>query len=85
MRTINGYAPVIGTMSWDEKGEQRYGAVGVYELRGGSLGTAHAFRPLVSLRSFRRVAVHACGLGRSTALRQGRVLHSGHESADPGY
>ena len=35
MRTINGYAPVIGTMSWDEKGEQRYGAVGVYELRGG--------------------------------------------------
>ena len=36
MRTINGYAPVIGTMSWDEKGEQRYGAVGVYELRGGA-------------------------------------------------
>ena len=35
MRTINGYAPVIGTMSWDDKGEQRYGAVGVYELRGG--------------------------------------------------
>ena len=34
MRTINGYAPVIGTMSWDEKGEQRYSAVGVYELRG---------------------------------------------------
>lgn len=30
---INGYAPVIGTMSWDDKGEQRYGAVGVYELR----------------------------------------------------
>ena len=36
MRTINGYAPVIGTMSWDEKGEQRYSAVGVYELRGGA-------------------------------------------------
>ena len=36
MRTINGYAPVIGTMSWDDKGEQRYGAVGVYELRGGA-------------------------------------------------
>ena len=35
MRTINGYAPVIGTMSWDDKAEQRYGAVGVYELRGG--------------------------------------------------
>lgn len=33
LRNINGYAPVIGTMSWDEKGEQRYGAVGVYELR----------------------------------------------------
>lgn len=36
MRTINGYAPVIGTMTWDDKGEQRYGAVGVYELRRGS-------------------------------------------------
>ncbi len=36
MRTINGYAPVIGTMSWDEKGEQRYSTVGVYELRGGA-------------------------------------------------
>ena len=36
MHAINGYAPVIGTMSWDDKGEQRYGAVGVYELRGGN-------------------------------------------------
>jgi len=36
MHAINGYAPVIGTMSWDDKGEQRYGAVGVYERRGGS-------------------------------------------------
>ena len=36
MRSINGYAPVIGTMSWDDKGEQRYGAVGVYELRAGA-------------------------------------------------
>jgi len=35
MHSINGYAPVIGTMTWDDKGEQRYGAVGVYELRGG--------------------------------------------------
>ena len=35
MHGINGYAPVIGTMTWDDKGEQRYGAVGVYELRGG--------------------------------------------------
>ena len=36
MHAINGYAPVIGTMTWDEKGEQRYGAVGVYELRRGN-------------------------------------------------
>jgi len=36
MHGINGYAPVIGTMTWDDKGEQRYGAVGVYELRSGS-------------------------------------------------
>ena len=36
MHAINGYAPVIGTMTWDEKGEQRYGAVGVYELRSGN-------------------------------------------------
>ncbi len=36
LRSINGYAPVIGTMTWDDKGEQRYGAVGVYELRRGN-------------------------------------------------
>ena len=36
LHSINGYAPVIGTMTWDDKGEQRYGAVGVYELRGGN-------------------------------------------------
>ena len=36
LRRINGYAPVTGTMKWDEKGEQRYAAVGVYELRRGS-------------------------------------------------
>jgi branched-chain amino acid transport system substrate-binding protein len=36
MHAINGYAPVIGTMTWDGKGEQRYGAVGVYELRAGN-------------------------------------------------
>lgn len=35
LHSINGYAPVTGTMTWDEKGEQRYGAVGVYELRTG--------------------------------------------------
>lgn len=33
LRGINGYAPVTGTMAWDDKGELRYGAVGVYELR----------------------------------------------------
>ena len=36
MHAINGYAPVTGTMTWDDKGEQRYGAVGVYELRSGN-------------------------------------------------
>lgn len=36
LHSINGYAPVTGTMTWDDKGEQRYGAVGVYELRGGN-------------------------------------------------
>lgn len=35
LHTLSGYAPVTGTMSWDAKGEQRYGAVGVYGLRGG--------------------------------------------------
>ncbi len=36
LHKINGYAPVTGTMKWDEKGEQRYAAVGVYELRRGN-------------------------------------------------
>jgi len=36
LRGINGYAPVTGTMTWDDKGELRYGAVGVYEMRKGS-------------------------------------------------
>ncbi|WCM89891.1 branched-chain amino acid ABC transporter substrate-binding protein [Acidovorax sp. NCPPB 3576] len=36
LRAINGYAPVTGTMTWDDKGEQRYGAVGVYNLRAGN-------------------------------------------------
>ena len=36
MHAINGYAPVTGTMTWDDKGEQRYAAVGVYELRRGN-------------------------------------------------
>lgn len=36
LHAINGYAPVTGTMSWDEKGEQRYAAVGVYQMRRGA-------------------------------------------------
>lgn len=31
-----GYAPVTGIMKWDDRGEQTYAAVGVYELRRGS-------------------------------------------------
>lgn len=30
LRKIDGYAPVTGSMKWDEKGEQRYGVIGVY-------------------------------------------------------
>ena len=33
LRTLNGYAPVTGSMTWDAVGEQRYGAIGVYEAR----------------------------------------------------
>ena len=33
LHSINGYAPVTGTMVWDEAGEPRYSSVGVYELR----------------------------------------------------
>jgi len=36
LHAINGYAPVTGTMQWDAKGEQTYGAVGVYEVRRGA-------------------------------------------------
>ncbi|PWW44564.1 branched-chain amino acid ABC transporter substrate-binding protein [Melaminivora alkalimesophila] len=36
LRGINGYAPVTGTMAWDEQGELRYGAVGVYQMRKGA-------------------------------------------------
>ena len=36
LHAINGYAPVTGTMKWDDKGEQRYAAVGVYEMRRGN-------------------------------------------------
>ena len=36
LRKIDGYAPVTGSMRWDEKGEQRYGVIGVYQARGGN-------------------------------------------------
>lgn len=35
LRKIDGYAPVTGSMKWDAKGEQRYGAIGVYRAHGG--------------------------------------------------
>lgn len=35
LRSLEGYAPVTGTMRWDAKGEQSFGAVGIYQLRGG--------------------------------------------------
>jgi branched-chain amino acid transport system substrate-binding protein len=34
LRTLDGYAPVTGSMKWDAAGEQRYGVVGVYSVRG---------------------------------------------------
>ena len=36
LRTLDGYAPVTGSMKWDAKGEQRYGVVGVYSARAGN-------------------------------------------------
>jgi branched-chain amino acid transport system substrate-binding protein len=36
LRTFDGYAPVTGSMKWDNVGEQRYGVVGVYSARGGA-------------------------------------------------
>ena len=33
LRRIDGYAPVTGSMRWDENGEQKYGVVGVYLAR----------------------------------------------------
>lgn len=35
LRKIDGYAPVTGSMKWDDKGEQRYGVIGVYSVRAG--------------------------------------------------
>jgi len=36
LRTLDGYAPVTGSMKWDATGEQRYGVVGVYSARAGN-------------------------------------------------
>ncbi len=35
LRSFDGYAPVTGSMKWDDVGEQRYGVVGVYAVRKG--------------------------------------------------
>lgn len=32
LHKIDAYAPVTGSMKFDEKGEQRYGAIGIYKL-----------------------------------------------------
>lgn len=34
LRKIDGYAPVTGSMKWDNVGEQRYGVISVYAARG---------------------------------------------------
>lgn len=34
LHKIGGYAPVTGSMKWDDKGEQLYGVIGVYNVRG---------------------------------------------------
>jgi branched-chain amino acid transport system substrate-binding protein len=39
LRKIDGYAPVTGSMKWDDKGEQRYGVIAVYAARGSSWET----------------------------------------------
>jgi branched-chain amino acid transport system substrate-binding protein len=35
LRTIDGYAPVTGSMKFDAQGEQRYGVISVYTVRNG--------------------------------------------------
>lgn len=34
LRKIDGYAPVTGSMKWNDKGELRYGVISVYSARG---------------------------------------------------
>ena len=36
MRKIDGFAPVTGSMKFDAKGDQRYGVISVYTVRGGN-------------------------------------------------
>lgn len=35
LRTLDGFAPVTGSMKWDAVDKQRYGVVGVYGARKG--------------------------------------------------
>ncbi len=35
LRKMDGFAPVTGSMKWDDKGEQRYGVVSVYKVNAG--------------------------------------------------
>jgi branched-chain amino acid transport system substrate-binding protein len=35
LRKSDGFAPVTGSMKWNDKGEQRYGVVSVYQVRSG--------------------------------------------------
>ncbi len=36
LRKIDGFAPVTGSMKFDEKGDQRYGVIAVYTVRAGN-------------------------------------------------
>ena len=35
LRKIDGYAPITGSMKWDDKGEKHYGVIGVYATHRG--------------------------------------------------
>jgi len=35
LRSVDGYAPVTGSMRFDDRGEQRYGVIGIYTVRNG--------------------------------------------------
>lgn len=36
LRKLDAFAPVTGSMKWDDKGEQRYGVISVYAVRAGA-------------------------------------------------